>query len=136
ARGAVRPRHLLGVGRGALAPADHPRLRAPGRFRRRRGAGGPRRERGRSHPGRESEEHTSELQSRENLVCRLLLEKKKQLRTVARLINAAPQLGLKRQIFFARLGGWDLHDAQLGTHSTLYADVTRNLSVFYRTTVE
>src|SRR6266511_5989479 len=28
-------------------------------------------------PGRRSEEHTSELQSRENLVCRLLLEKKK-----------------------------------------------------------
>src|SRR5690606_42020664 len=30
--------------------------------------------------GRRSEEHTSELQSRENLVCRLLLEKKKQPR--------------------------------------------------------
>src|SRR5436309_5929300 len=29
------------------------------------------------HPHRRSEEHTSELQSRENLVCRLLLEKKK-----------------------------------------------------------
>src|SRR5436309_12578209 len=29
--------------------------------------------------GERSEEHTSELQSRENLVCRLLLEKKKQL---------------------------------------------------------
>src|SRR5690606_40943294 len=29
-------------------------------------------------PTRRSEEHTSELQSRENLVCRLLLEKKKQ----------------------------------------------------------
>src|SRR5690606_41781474 len=28
-------------------------------------------------PGTRSEEHTSELQSRENLVCRLLLEKKK-----------------------------------------------------------
>src|SRR5690606_40070001 len=28
-----------------------------------------------------SEEHTSELQSRENLVCRLLLEKKKQKKT-------------------------------------------------------
>src|SRR5690606_41182291 len=28
------------------------------------------------HPLRRSEEHTSELQSRENLVCRLLLEKK------------------------------------------------------------
>src|SRR5436309_11988454 len=36
---------------------------------------------GRKHPsfaGTRSEEHTSELQSRENLVCRLLLEKKKQ----------------------------------------------------------
>src|SRR5690606_41812131 len=31
----------------------------------------------RSDDGRRSEEHTSELQSRENLVCRLLLEKKK-----------------------------------------------------------
>src|SRR5690606_40963276 len=30
-----------------------------------------------STPLRRSEEHTSELQSRENLVCRLLLEKKK-----------------------------------------------------------
>src|SRR5436309_10029551 len=40
-----------------------------------------------THPGRpirgrnvRSEEHTSELQSRENLVCRLLLEKKKRRR--------------------------------------------------------
>src|SRR3712207_8766517 len=34
---------------------------------------------GRRHPagGRRSEEHTSELQSRQYLVCRLLLEKKK-----------------------------------------------------------
>src|SRR5690606_41343626 len=30
-----------------------------------------------AEPGMRSEEHTSELQSRENLVCRLLLEKKK-----------------------------------------------------------
>src|SRR5690606_42037128 len=33
----------------------------------------------RDRPFRRSEEHTSELQSRENLVCRLLLEKKKSL---------------------------------------------------------
>src|SRR5690606_40838940 len=37
------------------------------------------RRRGCSHRAR-SEEHTSELQSRENLVCRLLLEKKKDKR--------------------------------------------------------
>src|SRR5690606_41565177 len=37
---------------------------------------------GRCVPARgRSEEHTSELQSRENLVCRLLLEKKKEERT-------------------------------------------------------
>src|SRR5436309_15887461 len=34
----------------------------------------------RAHAGQRSEEHTSELQSRENLVCRLLLEKKKHSR--------------------------------------------------------
>src|SRR5207302_4022451 len=33
-----------------------------------------------------SEEHTSELQSRENLVCRLLLEKKKMKKIIMRLI--------------------------------------------------
>src|SRR5690606_40437628 len=33
------------------------------------------------HPTPRSEEHTSELQSRENLVCRLLLEKKKKTDT-------------------------------------------------------
>src|SRR5438874_5880203 len=34
--------------------------------------------------GRRSEEHTSELQSRRDLVCRLLLEKKKKASQVAR----------------------------------------------------
>src|SRR5436309_11667709 len=34
---------------------------------------------------RRSEEHTSELQSRENLVCRLLLEKKKEHKTTSHL---------------------------------------------------
>ena len=59
-----------------------------------------------------------------------------QLRTIARLIAAAPQFGLKRQVFFARIGGWDLHDQQLGAHANLFADVSRNVAAFYRTTVE
>src|SRR5436305_10835823 len=33
-------------------------------------------------PGDRSEEHTSELQSRPHLVCRLLLEKKKNIKTI------------------------------------------------------
>src|SRR5215471_20902506 len=50
--------------------ARHARGRAPARY-----ASAPRRPRRR--PARRSEEHTSELQSRRDLVCRLLLEKKK-----------------------------------------------------------
>src|SRR2546430_12576834 len=37
-----------------------------------------------------SEEHTSELQSQSNLVCRLLLEKKKHMRTIARRSQRLP----------------------------------------------
>src|SRR2546430_2947803 len=40
--------------------------------------GGGRRERRRAGDAQRSEEHTSELQSQSNLVCRLLLEKKKE----------------------------------------------------------
>src|SRR5690606_41470203 len=57
-----RVRRDRGVGCGAV---DRPRRRGP-----RHWCAGPRRR-------QRSEEHTSELQSRENLVCRLLLEKKK-----------------------------------------------------------
>src|SRR2546428_3585249 len=34
-----------------------------------------------------SEEHTSELQSRSDLVCRLLLEKKKKIKIISRLLH-------------------------------------------------
>src|SRR2546430_11333726 len=37
--------------------------------------------------GRRSEEHTSELQSQSNLVCRLLLEKKKNNQTKSRTVT-------------------------------------------------
>jgi uncharacterized protein (DUF1501 family) len=64
-----------------------------------------------------------------------------QLKTIARLIAAGPTLGLNRQIFFARVGGWDLHDQQVtagatatGTHANLIADVSRSLAAFYDAT--
>lgn len=59
-----------------------------------------------------------------------------QLKTIAKLIYAGPQLGLKRQIFFARIGGWDLHDSQLTAHSNLLSDVSRNVHAFYTATEE
>src|SRR5258708_24438087 len=66
-------------GRGRAAPACRP---ASPRRRRRRC--GPRRAR---HPHQRSEEHTSELQPPDHLVCRLLLEKKKNERSTKRGVN-------------------------------------------------
>src|SRR5690349_22197174 len=51
----------------------------PGAVRAHAVAAGSRRRRPRPRAGDRSEEHTSELQSRRDLVCRLLLEKKKEL---------------------------------------------------------
>src|SRR5690606_41561948 len=63
---AAAGRRVLGV-RGRLRTAGR-RLRTAGGWRR------PRRAARRGGAAGRSEEHTSELQSRENLVCRLLLE--------------------------------------------------------------
>src|SRR2546430_7551145 len=57
----------------------HPVLRAGELPDRRAGGHRPLSE-GSPHAAHRSEEHTSELQSQSNLVCRLLLEKKKQTR--------------------------------------------------------
>src|SRR3712207_8356768 len=59
-----------------------------GRAARRRGLAGPR--------GPRSEEHTSELQSRQYLVCRLLLEKKKQACANARHFH--PYIPIPRRL--------------------------------------
>src|SRR3712207_8964675 len=85
-----RSSHLAGVrpvsDRGSVGPAFPPC--GGGGAHQRHGSAG--RRRGHGHLPR-SEEHTSELQSRQYLVCRLLLEKKKNLsrlsRTLLKLIN-------------------------------------------------
>src|SRR2546429_5812035 len=53
-------------------------------------------ERGKGNP--RSEEHTSELQSRLHLVCRLLLEKKKQRHVCISVSNTPPWLCERRLI--------------------------------------
>src|SRR3712207_8060708 len=74
-----------GRGRGGAAARDPPAARPAGEVRGRR-----RRARQRAAPrarqGR-SEEHTSELQSRQYLVCRLLLEKKKINNEITKLVK-------------------------------------------------
>jgi len=66
-----------------------------------------------------------------------------QLKMVARLIGASPTLGLKRQVFFVQLGGWDTHAAQLsnsdptsGAHAALLSQISQAVQAFYNATVE
>ena len=66
-----------------------------------------------------------------------------QLKMVARLIAASPNLGLKRQVFFVQLGGWDTHAAQLsnadptsGAHASLLSQISQAVKSFYDSTVE
>src|SRR2546430_13654352 len=63
--------------RSASAPGAQPRGGERLPEQRGPGAGLERDQRGDRHDEQRSEEHTSELQSQSNLVCRLLLEKKK-----------------------------------------------------------
>src|SRR5574341_1764789 len=67
-------------------------FRSSGRCEGRGGGGG-----GRDAPAR-SEEHTSELQSPTNLVCRLLLEKKKKKSKMVWKVMPAKQCDLERAL--------------------------------------
>jgi uncharacterized protein (DUF1501 family) len=53
-----------------------------------------------------------------------------QLQTVARLIAAAPALGITRQVFFVSLGGWDNHDTQNTVQPNLLAKVAQGMAYF------
>ena len=53
-----------------------------------------------------------------------------QLRMILRMINARNALGMKRQIFFAALGGFDTHDAQLEDHAALLGQLSAAIADF------
>jgi uncharacterized protein (DUF1501 family) len=53
-----------------------------------------------------------------------------QLQTVARMIAAAPALGIRRQVFFVSLGGWDTHDVQNTVQANNLSKVAHALSYF------
>jgi uncharacterized protein (DUF1501 family) len=64
----------------------------------------------------------------------------RQLLQIARLIKACndPTAGInmKRQIFFAQIGGFDTHSAQIGGQGSLLTQVSQAISAFYLATVE
>ena len=59
-----------------------------------------------------------------------------QLKIVARLIGAGAALGLKRQVFFVSLGGFDNHNLLMQDHPNLMQRVNDAMSAFYAATVE
>jgi len=52
------------------------------------------------------------------------------LQMVARLIQSRAALGMKRQIFYVALGGWDTHDQQLTQHPALLRQLSQALAAF------
>jgi uncharacterized protein (DUF1501 family) len=59
-----------------------------------------------------------------------------QLKMVARMIAARASFGVKRQVFFVSLGGFDLHDNLLENHPGLLTHVADAMKAFYDATVE
>lgn len=57
-----------------------------------------------------------------------------QLKLVARMISVSAQLGVKRQVFFVSMGGFDHHDALAARHPAQLALVAGAMRAFYDTT--
>jgi uncharacterized protein (DUF1501 family) len=59
-----------------------------------------------------------------------------QLSQVAKVISLSSSLGLKRQIFFCSIGGFDTHTVQLPTQMSLLQQLNDAMVAFYKATVE
>jgi uncharacterized protein (DUF1501 family) len=59
-----------------------------------------------------------------------------QLQMVAKMIAARDTLGVKRQVFFVSIGGFDNHDGLNTIHPGLLTNVADAMSAFYNATVE
>jgi len=59
-----------------------------------------------------------------------------QLQQIAQVIQVQADLGMRRQIFFCSLGGFDTHTQELESHNTLYPQLSPALAAFYTATQE
>ncbi len=60
----------------------------------------------------------------------------KQLQMVARLISVRQSLGMRRQVYFVGMGGFDHHDGLLSGLPGLHTQVAEAMASFYSATVE
>jgi len=54
-----------------------------------------------------------------------------QLKMIAHLMGARSQLGLKRQVFFAEIDGFDMHDVLIGAHANLLTELSDAMKALY-----
>jgi uncharacterized protein (DUF1501 family) len=59
-----------------------------------------------------------------------------QLQQIAQVIQVQADLGMRRQIFFCSLGGFDTHTQELEDHNALYPLLSPALAAFYAATQE
>jgi len=64
----------------------------------------------------------------------------RQLKQVALLIKACTdplaEINMKRQIFFAQIGGFDTHSAEIGAQGSLLTQLSQAINAFYAATVD
>ncbi|MES2683015.1 MAG: DUF1501 domain-containing protein [Pseudomonadota bacterium] len=54
----------------------------------------------------------------------------KQLKMAAQMVRARDALGVKRQVFFVQVGGWDFHDNMLSDQATKLGELSKALKSF------
>lgn len=59
-----------------------------------------------------------------------------QMQQIAQIISVRSALGVNRQIFFAFLGGFDTHDAELTNQALFLGQVSQALNAFYNSTLK
>ena len=59
-----------------------------------------------------------------------------QLQMIAKIIAARQALGMRRQIFFCSVGGFDTHSNELATQSNLLTELSQCMNAFYQATQE
>jgi uncharacterized protein (DUF1501 family) len=59
-----------------------------------------------------------------------------QLRMIAKIIAARQVLGMRRQIFFCSVNGYDTHSNELQTQTNLLSELSECMSAFYQATKE
>lgn len=59
-----------------------------------------------------------------------------QLQIIAQIIAARMTLGMRRQIFFCSVGGYDTHSNELSSQSDLLAELSQCMNAFYQATKE